>query len=147
MRIVLQRVVSACVNVDGNEIGSIEKGYVVYIGVAKDDTKAIVDKLVDRIAKLRIFADENGKTNLSAQDIGGQILIISQFTLNADLSSNRPSFSSGADAQLAKELYEYFINSSKVRFCKVSTGQFGAHMHVYSEGDGPFTLVLESGRL
>ena len=92
---------------------------------------------------VRIFADENGKTNLSAQDVGGEILVISQFTLNADLTSNRPSFSRGAKPDKAKELYEYFIEQAKGKFSKVANGQFGAHMHVISEGDGPFTLVFE----
>jgi len=143
MKIVLQRVNSACVTVDSKEIGSIAKGYVIYLGVAQDDCRSKVDKFVDKIARLRIFADQNGKTNLSASDIGGEILVISQFTLNADLSSNRPSFSQGAKPDLAKELYEYFVEQCKPKFAKVATGQFGAHMHVTSIGDGPFTLVFE----
>jgi len=144
VKIVLQRVNSAVIVVEGSEVGSIARGYVVYLGVAKLDTVAMVDRLVDKIARLRIFADASGKTNLSAGDVGGELLVISQFTLNADLSSNRPSFSSSASAEVAKQLYEYFIEKAKQCFCKVSTGQFGAHMHVYSEGDGPFSLVLES---
>ena len=143
MKIVLQRVNSACVVVEGNEVGSIAKGYVIYLGVAKGDTKDMVDRLVDKISRLRIFADQNGKTNLSAGDVGGELLVVSQFTLNADLSSNRPSFSNGAGVELALELYQYFIEVSKAKFSKVSTGQFGAHMHIKSDGDGPFTLVLE----
>jgi len=143
MKIVLQRVNSASVKVDGAVVGSIDKGYVIYLGVASGDDKAIVDKMVDKIARLRIFADASGKTNLTAGDVGGGVLVVSQFTLNADLSSNRPSFSQGANAELAKELYEYFIEKCINRFKQATAGQFGAHMHVYSDGDGPFTLVLE----
>ena len=143
MKIVLQIVKSASVLVDGKQISSIDKGYVCYLGVASGDTKALADKLIDKIARLRIFADQNGKTNLNAADVEGEILVVSQFTLNADLSSNRPSFSKGAKADLAKELYEYFILKCGGRFKKVSSGQFGHHMHIISEGDGPFTLVLE----
>jgi len=143
MKIVLQRVNNACVKVDGKMVGSIEKGLIVYLGVAAEDNKAAIDKMADKIVRLRIFADESGKTNLSIGDVNGEILVVSQFTLNADLSSNRPSFSKGARADLAKELYEYFVLQCKSRVKKVATGQFGAHMHVYSEGDGPFSLVLE----
>ena len=143
MKIVLQRVTNASVEVEGKIVGSIQKGYVVYLGVAKYSTKKMAEKLVEKIVKLRIFADENGKTNLSSLDVGGEVLIISQFTLNADLSSNRPSFSNNANVDLAKEIYEYFIDLCKTRFKKTETGQFGAHMQVQSHGDGPFTLVLE----
>ncbi|MCL2848122.1 MAG: D-aminoacyl-tRNA deacylase [Firmicutes bacterium] len=143
MKIVLQRVNNAKVEVDGIEVGSIAKGYVAYLGIASNDSKAIVEKLVNKIARLRIFADENGKTNLSASDVGGEMLVVSQFTLMADLTSNRPSFSKSAKPEYAKELYEHFINECRSKFTKVATGQFGSHMHVFSEGDGPFTLVLE----
>jgi len=143
MRIVLQRVNNASVLVDGEEVGSIAKGYVAYLGIAIGDTMQTAARLADKIARLRIFADENGKTNLSGLDVGGEILIISQFTLMADLTSNRPGFSRAAKPEQAKELYEYFVEQCKGRFCKVATGRFAAHMHVDSEGDGPFTLVLE----
>jgi D-tyrosyl-tRNA(Tyr) deacylase len=143
MKIVLQRVNSAKVEIDGEVAGSIGKGYVVFLGVAEGDGKETVEKLTDKIFRLRIFADEGGKTNLSASDVGGEILVISQFTLMADCHSNRPSFSRAAKAELAKELYEYFIKQCKTKFAKVASGRFTAHMHVYAHNDGPFTLVLE----
>ena len=146
MKIVLQRVNSASVSVDGEAVGSIDKGYVVFLGVAGEDTKATVEKMVDKIYRLRIFADQNGKTNLAAKDVNGEILIISQFTLMADLSSNRPSFSRNAKPETAKELYEYFIEQCKGKFSRVSSGRFAAHMHINSNNDGPFTLVIEGGR-
>jgi len=143
MKIVLQRVNSARVEVDGKIVGSIAKGYVAYLGIGTCDTKETADKLVDKIVRLRIFKDENGKTNLSAGDVGGEIIVISQFTLMADISSNRPNFSSGAKPEMAKELYEYFVEYCRSKFVKIATGQFGAYMQVFSDGDGPFTLVLE----
>lgn len=143
MKIVLQRVNNAKVEVDGEVVGQIGKGYVVFLGVAEGDNKAVVEKMADKIERLRIFADADGKTNLSAKDVGGEILIVSQFTLMAEFNSNRPSFSHAAKPELAKELYEYFIEQCKHRFAKIASGRFAAHMHVYSANDGPFTIVLE----
>ena len=143
MKIVLQRVISASVAVDGQITGSIGRGYVVLLGVGETDTKEQTDKMVEKIRKLRIFADENGKTNLSIEDIGGEILVVSQFTLYADCSKgNRPSFTEAGNPALAKELYEYFIEASRGVFKKVSHGVFGAHMEVSLVNDGPFTVIL-----
>ena len=122
MKIVLQRVNSARVEVDGETVGSINKGYVVFLGIAEGDSKAAVEKIVDKISRLRIFADADGKTNLAAKDVGGEILVVSQFTLMADCSQNRPSFSRAAKPELAKELYEYFIEQCKDKFAKVAGG-------------------------
>ena len=143
MKIVLQRVNSARVEADGEIVGSIEKGYVVFIGIAEGDKKAAVEKMVDKIYKMRIFADAESKTNLAAKDVGGEILVVSQFTLMAELTSNRPSFSRAAKPEVAKELYEYFLELCKGKFAKAAGGRFAAHMHVYAHNDGPFTLVLE----
>ena len=143
MKIVLQRVNSARVEVDGETVGSIDKGYVAFLGVAEGDKKITVEKMVDKISRLRIFADTNGKTNLAAKDVGGGILVVSQFTLMADCSQNRPSFSHAAKPDVAKELYEYFLEQCEGKFTKVAGGRFAAHMHVYAHNDGPFTLVLE----
>jgi len=142
MKIVLQRVHNARVEVDGETVGSIGKGYVAFLGVAEGDDKRTVEKMADKIARLRIFADADGKTNLAAHDVGGEILVVSQFTLMADLTSNRPSFSSAAKAEAAKELYEYFLEQCKGKFVKAAGGRFAAHMRVYSDNDGPFTLIL-----
>lgn len=144
MKIVLQRVSSASVTVENEVVGEIGLGYVALLGVSNSDTKENVDKLVDKIAKMRIFADENGKTNLSSSDVNGEILVISQFTLYADLSrGNRPSFTSSGSPELAKKLYEYFLLTCEGKFKKVAGGSFGEHMHVSLSNDGPFTLVLE----
>jgi len=143
MKIVLQRVNNARVEADGETVGSIDKGYVAFLGIADGDNKATVEKTVDKIARLRIFADGDGKTNLSARDVGGGILVVSQFTLTADLTSNRPSFSRAAKPEIAKELYEYFLEQCKGKFAVTAGGRFAAHMRVYADNDGPFTLVLE----
>ncbi len=144
MRVVLQRVESASVTVDKEVVGSIGRGYLVLLGVSNTDTEKQADKLADKIARMRIFSDENGKTNLSAADVSGEILIISQFTLYADCrKGNRPSFTDAGSAQLAEELYEYFIKQCEGRFARVQHGVFGADMSVALVNDGPFTLVLE----
>jgi len=142
MRIVLQRVNSASVTADGQTFGSIGKGYVAFLGVADGDDEKTAEKLADKIARLRIFADESGKTNLSAAEVGGEILVVSQFTLTAGLSSNRPSFSGAAAPERAKALYECFLSRCEGRFARVEQGKFAAHMHVFADNDGPFTLVL-----
>lgn len=143
MRIVLQRVNSARVEAGGETVGNIGKGCVAFLGIADGDNKAAIEKMADKIYRLRIFADAEGKTNLSAKDVGGGILVISQFTLMADLTSNRPSFSRAAKPEAAKELYEYFLGLCKDKFAAAAGGRFAAHMRVYSDNDGPFTLVLE----
>jgi D-tyrosyl-tRNA(Tyr) deacylase len=144
MKIVLQRVSRASVEVDGQTVGGIGKGYVVLLGIGAGDDRAKIEKMVDKLQKLRLFSDENGKTNLSIENIGGEILVVSQFTLYADSKKgNRPSFINAASPQLAEELYEYFIEYAEGKFAKVAHGVFGAAMQVEFVNDGPFTLILE----
>ncbi len=144
MRVVLQRVLKSSVSVDGGVIGAIDKGFLVLLGVSDTDTKKEVEVLVDKISKLRIFADENDKTNLSIQDVDGELLVVSQFTLYAECKKgNRPSFTKSGKPDKANELYEYFKEYAKDKFRKVECGEFGADMKVEILNDGPFTLVLE----
>lgn len=144
MRVVIQRVLEAMVTVEGNCIGSIKKGYLIFLGVGHLDTKEIVNRYIEKIIKLRIFADESGKTNLSLQEVEGEVLVVSQFTLYADCrKGNRPAFTDAAGATLANELYEYFVNRIKDRLGKVQSGAFGADMKVSLINDGPFTIVLD----
>lgn len=148
MRFVIQRVTGASVTVDGKVTGSIDKGFLVLIGVCKDDTAEIADKLIRKMTGLRIFEDENGKTNLSLNDVDGSLLLVSQFTLYADCKKgNRPSFINAGDADLANSLYEYIIEQCRaLGFC-AKTGVFGAHMDVALTNDGPFTIILDSETL
>ena len=143
MKIVLQRVSRATVEVENNIAGSIGRGYVALVGFGENDDKTKVEKMVDKIQKLRIFPDENGKTNLSIGEINGDILIISQFTLYADCKKNRPSFSNAANPGLAENLYDYFIEYSQGRFNKISHGIFGAFMKIELVNEGPFTVILD----
>ena len=145
MKLVVQRVKNSSVTVDNNIVGKIDKGYMVLLGVGPDDTKEIADFLVQKLVKLRIFEDENGKMNLSIKDIDGELLIISQFTLYADCNSgNRPSFINAAKPEKANELYEYFIEKCKEQSIKkVESGIFGADMKVELLNDGPVTIILE----
>ena len=144
MKLVIQRVNHAEVAVDGNVIGQIKKGFLVFIGVAADDTKEIADKYIKKLLGLRIFEDENGKTNLSLKDVNGELLLVSQFTLYADCShGNRPSFINAGKPELANEIYEYMISECKKQVPVVQTGEFGADMKVSLENDGPFTIILE----
>ena len=144
MKIILQRVNAASVTVDGRIAGSINRGYVVFLGIGKDDTKEHIDMMVNKIRKFRIFPDENGKVNLSIEDINGEILVVSQFTLYADCrKGNRPSFTDAGSPVLAESLYNYFIEISQTKFAKVGHGVFGAHMTVELVNDGPFTVILE----
>ena len=148
MKFVIQRVTHADVVVDGNEIGRIGKGFMVLIGVSKEDDKAIADKMVDKMIKLRIFEDENGKTNLSLDDVGGELLLISQFTLYANCKKgNRPSFIDAGAPDEANALYEYIIERCKERVNVVERGEFGADMKVSLLNDGPFTIVLDSSEI
>ncbi len=145
MKIVLQRVLEACVSIDGKTVGEIGKGYLALLGVEETDTKEIAEKMADKLQKLRIFEDENGKTNLSAEQVKGEILVVSQFTLCADCrKGNRPSFIGAARPEQAIPLYEYFLSLCKTRFAKTACGEFGADMKVSLVNDGPFTLVLDS---
>lgn len=144
MKIVIQRVNHASVSVDGECIGKIGKGYLLLLGVGHEDTKEMCDRFLDKIIKLRIFEDEQGKTNLSLADVGGEMLVVSQFTLYADCKKgNRPSFVHAAKPELANELYEYFVEECRKRIPVVQTGEFGADMKVELENDGPFTIVLD----
>lgn len=146
MKLVIQRVLNSSVKVDGETIGSIGKGFMVLIGVADTDTKEIADKLVDKMIKLRIFEDSEGKTNLSLSDVGGELLLVSQFTLYADCKKgNRPSFIKAGKPDFANEMYEYIISKCKTyEGLKVERGKFGADMKVELVNDGPFTIVLDS---
>lgn len=145
MRFLIQRVTSAKVDVDGKTVGSIGHGFLVFIGVCNTDTKEIADGMVKKLLGLRIFRDENGKTNLSLADVGGSLLLISQFTLYADCHhGNRPSFINAGSPDLANDLYEYIISSCKSTVPIVQTGIFGADMAVSIENQGPFTIMLDS---
>lgn len=145
MRLVIQRVTSATVCIDQKIKGAIDNGYVIFVGIGMEDTKADVERLAKKVLQLRIFEDDQGKTNLSIQDVSGELLIISQFTLYADCrKGNRPSFVQAAKPDLANELYEYFIEKCREKIPKVETGCFGADMKVSLVNDGPFTIVLDS---
>lgn len=144
MKFLIQRVNNAKVTVDGNVTGSIGKGYLVFIGIGAEDSKEIADKLIKKMMGLRIFADENGKTNISVTDVNGELLLVSQFTLYADCKKgNRPSFVKAGQPELANELYEYIIAECS-KLINVQTGIFGADMKVELENDGPFTIMLDS---
>lgn len=146
MRIVIQRVLEAQVTVEDRCVGRIGKGILILLGVGKDDTKEITDRYIDKILKLRIFADKEGKTNLSLQEVQGEILVVSQFTLYANCrKGNRPDFTGAGGAAKAKELYEYFIEGVKNKSGRVEAGEFGAEMKVSLVNDGPFTIILEEG--
>lgn len=144
MKFVIQKVDRASVSVEEEIVGDIEKGFLVLVGVGQDDTREIADKFVKKMLNLRIFEDENGKTNLALKDVGGQVLLISQFTLYADCrKGNRPSFVKAGDPQLAEELYEYIIEKTRESVPVVETGVFGAHMKVSLVNNGPFTVILD----
>ena len=145
MRFVVQRVTHASVTVDSQVIGKIGNGFMVLIGVADTDTREIADKMVKKLLGLRIFEDENGKTNRSLQDVDGEILVVSQFTLYADCrKGNRPSFTDAGAPDHADRLYEYFMERCRMHVEKVAHGEFGADMKVDLLNDGPFTLMLDS---
>lgn len=144
MRLVIQRVLHAEVQVDGNTIGKIGKGLLVFVGAGQDDTKEIADKYLRKLLGLRIFEDENGKTNLSLKDVNGALLIVSQFTLYANCKKgNRPSFIEAGEAHMAEALYEYMIDEAKKSVPVVEHGEFGADMKVSLLNDGPFTIILD----
>lgn len=145
MRFVIQRVTEASVTVDGKVVGKIGKGYLVLIGVEEKDTEAIADKMLDKMIKLRIFEDEEGKTNRSLADVNGELLLVSQFTLYANCKrGNRPSFIEAGSPEKANALYEYIIEKCRERVPVVETGIFGAMMSVALVNDGPFTILLDS---
>ena len=148
MKFMIQRVLESQVAVEGQVIGQIGKGFLVLIGVGQNDTKEIADKLVKKMTGLRIFEDENGKTNLSLADVGGELLLVSQFTLYANCKKgNRPSFTDAGSPDLAEELYMYIVDKCKESVPVVKTGSFGADMKVSLVNDGPFTIILDSEQL
>ena len=146
MRLVVQRVTESNVKVDGKIVGAIKKGFLVLLGIKTTDTKEDADYLVRKLTNLRIFTDENDKMNLSLKDVGGELLIISQFTLYGDCkkSGNRPSFTDSAKPDIAIPLYEYFVEECKKQIPVVQTGIFGAHMEVSLLNNGPVTIIMDS---
>lgn len=148
MRFVIQRVTEASVTIDGEISGKIGKGYLVLIGIADTDTKEIADKMIRKMIGLRIFEDEQGKTNLSLADVDGGLLLVSQFTLYANCKrGNRPSFIEAGKPDMANEMYEYIIEKCRESVDEVQTGEFGADMKVQLLNDGPFTILLDSDQL
>ncbi len=148
MRFVIQRVTHASVTADGNVLGRIGKGFLVLIGVSDEDTEETADKMIRKMLGLRIFEDENGKTNLDLRTVNGELLLISQFTLYADCKrGNRPGFTRAGKPDMAKEMYEYIIWKCKEQFPVVERGEFGADMKVELLNDGPFTILLDSEEL
>lgn len=144
MKLLVQRVNHAEVKVNGETVGSIGKGFLVFIGVGKNDTAAIADKYLKKLLGLRIFEDADGKTNLSLGDVNGELLMVSQFTLYANCKKgNRPSFIEAGAPDQANELYEYMIRKAKESVPKVEHGIFGADMKISLENDGPFTIILD----
>lgn len=148
MRFVIQRVTNSKVTINGEIRGQIGKGFMVLIGAEDRDTVEIADKMIRKLINMRIFEDENGKTNLGLKDVGGSLLLISQFTLYADCKKgNRPSFIKAGAPDKAKDLYEYVIAKCKEEIDIVEQGEFGADMKVELVNDGPFTIVLDSAEL
>lgn len=148
MKLVIQRVNHGEVKVDGEVVGSIKKGLLVFVGVGRDDTQVVADKYLKKLLGLRIFEDEAGKTNLSLEDVDGQLLMVSQFTLYANCKKgNRPSFIEAGAPDEAKRLYEYMIAEAKKTVPVVEHGIFGAEMKVTLENDGPFTIILDEAIL
>ncbi len=148
MKFLIQRVTGASVSVDGEVIGQIGKGLLVLVGIARDDDGQVADKLVRKLVGLRIFEDQDGKTNLSLSDVDGQLLLISQFTLYADCRrGNRPGFTNAGSPDKADALYEYVIAKCKENVPVVERGRFGADMKVSLTNDGPFTVMLDSDEL
>ena len=148
MRFVIQRVMNSKVTIDGKIRGQIGKGFMVLIGVGEGDTVETADKMIHKMINLRIFEDENGKTNLGLKDVSGSLLLISQFTLYADCKrGNRPSFIEAGKPDMANEMYEYIIEKCRESVDEVQTGEFGADMKVQLLNDGPFTILLDSDQL
>lgn len=144
MKLVVQRVTEGSVSVAGEMVGEIGKGYVVLLGVGEGDTEETARRLADKLVKVRIFSDADGKTNLSIKDVDGEVLVISQFTLYADCKKNRPSFCHAGAPDLAERLYEVFMEQLRPQVRKVAHGIFGAEMQVRLCNDGPFTILLEA---
>lgn len=145
MKLLIQKVKTSNVKVNHEIIGEINKGFLVLVGITHTDTKQNIEALCKKMCKLRIFEDENEKMNLSIKDVGGELLVVSQFTLYADCSGgNRPSFTNAAKPDYANELYEYFIECCKKEIEVVEKGSFGAHMEISLLNDGPVTIMLEN---
>ena len=148
MKFVIQNVLNASVSVDQKIVGQINQGYVVFIGISNDDNEETANKMIQKMLNLRIFQDENDKTNLSLEQISGELLLISQFTLYADCKhGNRPSFIKAGKPEHAQKLYNYIIEQCKMKVANVQTGIFGADMKVSLTNDGPFTIVLDSAEI
>ena len=148
MRFVIQRVSHAQVTIDGQVRGSIQKGYMVLIGIGQEDTEALADRMIAKMLDLRIFEDADGKSNLSLRDVDGALLLISQFTLYADCKKGkRPSFFKAGEPHMANDLYEYIIRKCKEEVRDVARGEFGAMMHVELLNEGPFTIILDSAEM
>lgn len=148
MKFLIQIASNASVSVEEERIGAIPFGYVVLIGVEDADTREIADKMIKKMLELRIFKDENGKTNLSLDQVGGSLLLISQFTLYADCrKGNRPSFIKSGSAEYAEKMYDYIIEKCRELGAEVRTGRFGAEMKVSFTNEGPFTVMLDSAEL
>lgn len=148
MKAVIQRVAQAQVRIEGNVVGSIGKGFLILLGVGQDDSEEQVERLWSKIFRMRIFADENGKTNLSLDDVAGEVLVVSQFTLYADCRrGNRPSFTKAGSPDSANALYERFVECARRDVERVETGEFGADMQVSLQNDGPFTILLDTDEL
>lgn len=144
MRLVIQRVLQAEVQVNENTVGKINKGLLVFVGAGHEDSREVADKYLKKLLGLRIFEDENGKTNLSLKDVNGELLMVSQFTLYANCKKgNRPSFIEAGEPHMAEELYEYMIKEAKKSVPVVEHGIFGADMKVSLINDGPFTIILD----
>lgn len=148
MKLVIQKVDNASVAVDDEIVGKIGKGFLVLVGIGEDDTEEKADKFIRKLVNLRLFEDENGKTNLALKDVGGEILMISQFTLYADCKKgNRPSFVHAGAPDMANELYEYMLHKTKEFVPVVERGVFGAHMKVSLVNNGPFTIILDDSMI
>ena len=148
MRFVIQVARNASVTIEDKVTGSIDRGFVVLVGVSKEDTVEIADKMIKKLLNLRVFPDENDKTNLSLKDVGGELLIVSQFTLYADCKrGNRPSFIRAMEPEKASGMYDYIVNSIREKGFKAETGVFGAYMKVLLTNEGPFTIILDSDEL
>ena len=147
MRAVVTRVKNARVEIDGKTVGKTDGGFLVLLGVATEDTEAQADRIADKVCGLRVFEDENEKMNLNLEQVGGSLLVISQFTLFADCKSRRPGFTGAARPETAIPLYERFIDQCRQRGFHVETGEFGADMQVFSQNDGPVTILLDTDTL
>ena len=144
MRLVIQRVKNASVKASGTVVGEITKGLFVLVGIKKGDTEKSAEELAEKLSKLRVMADKEDKMNLSVRDVGGEILVVSQFTLYADTKGgNRPSFIQAGEPETAKKIYEHFISQLREKGIKVETGSFGDYMEISAELDGPVTILLE----